>query len=189
MIGRCVCIRPCACLSARHPSQKVLRCGFRFAQAWLNGEGTKLPVKVRRLVPLFSTSLAHEIDCSQMEYDTTLADRAYALASSWNTSRSLSPSDLASKFSKSDLEGMSSTQIVLFLETLGTYDKLEEKVIEAVERAYGFDASADPEIRVSSDTSLPFSLMMRSRRISAADVALRDCRRSRFLFHSSAGTS
>ncbi|BGP27644.1 Leucyl aminopeptidase yscIV [Rhodotorula toruloides] len=96
--------------------------------AWLNGEGTELPVK--------------------MEYDTTLADRAYALASSWNSSRSLSPSDLANKFSKSDLEGMSSTQIVLFLETLGTYDKFEEKVIEAVEKAYGFDASHDPEIRL-----------------------------------------
>lgn len=84
-----------------------------------------------------------------MEYDTTLADRAYALASLWNSSRSLSPSDLASKFSKSDLEAMSSTQIVLFLETLGTYDKFKEKVVEAVETAYGFDVSADPEIRVS----------------------------------------
>lgn len=83
-----------------------------------------------------------------MEYDTTLADRAYALASSWNSSRSLSPSDLASKFTKSDLEGMSSTQVVLFLETLGTYDKFEDKVVEAVQKAYGFDSSHDPEIRV-----------------------------------------
>ncbi|GAA5993250.1 hypothetical protein JCM10908_004532 [Rhodotorula pacifica] len=96
--------------------------------AWFNGEGLELPV--------------------EMEYDTTLADRAYSLASSWNSSRSLSPSDLKSQFSSSDLDGWSSTQIVLFLETLGTQDKYEKKTVETFEDVYGFNANANPEIKL-----------------------------------------
>ena len=53
-----------------------------------------------------------------MEYDTSLADAAYSLASRWSSSRTASLPDLAARFSKSDLEGFSSTQVVVFLETL-----------------------------------------------------------------------
>lgn len=83
-----------------------------------------------------------------MEYDTTLADRAYSLASSWDSARSLSRSELAKKFSKADLAGFSSNQIVLFLETLGTQKTYDKAVVEAVEEAYRFNENANPEIKV-----------------------------------------
>lgn len=85
---------------------------------------------------------------SQMEYDTTLADRAYSLASSWHSSRSLSSAELAQKFSSADLHGWSATQIVLFLETLGTQDVYGKETVEAFEGIYGFNANANPEIKV-----------------------------------------
>ncbi|GAA5957633.1 hypothetical protein JCM8115_001380 [Rhodotorula mucilaginosa] len=96
--------------------------------AWFNGEGLELPVK--------------------MEYDTTLADRAYSLASSWHSSRTLSDADLARKFSASDLQGWSATQIVLFLETLGTQDVYGKETVEAFEGIYGFNKNANPEIKL-----------------------------------------
>lgn len=85
---------------------------------------------------------------AQMEYDTTLADRAYSLASSWHSSRTLSDADLARKFSASDLQGWSATQIVLFLETLGTQDVYGKETVEAFEGIYGFNKNANPEIKV-----------------------------------------
>lgn len=91
---------------------------------------------------------------SQMEYDTTLADRAYSLASSWHSSRSLSPSDLAQKFSSADLHGWSATQIVLFLETLGTQDVYGKETVEAFEGIYRFNANANPEIKVRCSSRL-----------------------------------
>ncbi|KAG8986317.1 hypothetical protein FRB90_004074, partial [Tulasnella sp. 427] len=63
---------------------------------WLHGEGLELPAVI--------------------EYDTSLAKKAYDLADAWNKSRSSSPSDL--KFSPSDLKDFSSNQIVVFLEAL-----------------------------------------------------------------------
>ncbi|GAA5863563.1 hypothetical protein JCM3774_006527 [Rhodotorula dairenensis] len=96
--------------------------------AWFNGEGLELPVK--------------------MEYDTSLADRAYSLASAWNDSRTLSASDLANKFSPSDLHGWSATQIVLFLETLGTQARYGKEAVEAFEGIYRFNANANPEIKL-----------------------------------------
>lgn len=83
-----------------------------------------------------------------MEYDTSLADRAYSLASAWHSSRSLPAADLAAKFSASDLHGWSATQIVLFLETLGTQDRYGKETLEAFEGIYRFNANANPEIKV-----------------------------------------
>ena len=58
-------------------------------QAWLHGEGLELPVK--------------------MEYDTSLAEQAYALADKWDGSRDLTPSEL--DFKQTDLESFSANQI------------------------------------------------------------------------------
>ena len=61
-----------------------------FSQAWLHGEGIELPVK--------------------MEYDMTLAKRAYELAARWDASRATSDvSEL--DFKESDLDGFDSNQI------------------------------------------------------------------------------
>lgn len=85
-----------------------------------------------------------------MEYDTSLADAAYSLASRWSSSRTASLPDLAARFSKSDLEGFSSTQVVVFLETLEGEEAFDggSNVIEGLEHAYGFEANRNPEIKV-----------------------------------------
>lgn len=57
-------------------------------QAWFYGEGTKLPV--------------------DLEYDTSLATQAYALASKWDASRNTTVSKLT--FSASDLKQFNSNQ-------------------------------------------------------------------------------
>ncbi|GAA5904016.1 hypothetical protein JCM5296_002508 [Sporobolomyces johnsonii] len=98
--------------------------------AWLHGEGLELPVK--------------------MEYDTSLADDAYALAASWDSSRSLAAAELEKRFSKKDIEGWSATQFVLFMETMGTYPSFEKErhAVEALDRAYGVMANKNPEIKL-----------------------------------------
>jgi len=58
------------------------------SQAWLFGQGESLPV--------------------EPEYDTTLAEAAYALAKRWDESRSRDTSSL--KFSKEDLDDFNSNQ-------------------------------------------------------------------------------
>jgi len=87
-----------------------------------------------------------------MEYDTSLADAAYSLSSRWASSRFASPAELAERFSKADLELFSATQVVLFLETLEEEDAFEREkgshVVEGLEKAYGFEANKNPEIRV-----------------------------------------
>jgi len=58
------------------------------SQAWFFGQGESLPV--------------------EPEYDTTLAEAAYALAKRWDESRSSDTSSL--KFSKEDLDDFNSNQ-------------------------------------------------------------------------------
>ena len=59
-------------------------------QGWFYGEGLELPVK--------------------MQYDTSLAEQAYALAAKWDASRNTS--DVSQlPFKASDLEGYGSNQI------------------------------------------------------------------------------
>lgn len=96
-----------------------------------------------------------------MEYDTTLADRAYALAASWDASRSLSPAELAKKFAAEDLSDFSANQVVLFLETLGAQKVYEKEVVEAVEGVYGFNEKANPEIKVRALASEGMTLSCR----------------------------
>ena len=94
--------------------------------AWLHGEGLTLPVK--------------------MEYDTTLADAAYALASRWNEARS--SSDALEQFKSSDLEKFSSSQTVVFLETLEQYDALPSEYLKRMNEIYGFDKTENAEIKL-----------------------------------------
>ncbi|GAA5989171.1 hypothetical protein JCM11641_002547 [Rhodosporidiobolus odoratus] len=99
--------------------------------AWINGEGLELPIK--------------------MEYDTSLATACYALATRWKSSRTSSKDDLLKAFSKKDIEGWSATQFVLFLETMGTYDAFDPKeggVIEALGEVYGTNENGNPEIKL-----------------------------------------
>lgn len=93
-----------------------------------------------------------------MEYDTSLADAAYALAQRWSDARRASLADLEARFSRdADLGQLSSTQIIVFLETLETYDAFkrgESEVVEAMEKVYRFGAeSKNPEILVRDISS------------------------------------
>ena len=91
---------------------------------WLHGEGLSLPVK--------------------MEYDTSLADKAYALAKRWDTARR----NGTKKFDPKDLEGFSSNQTVVFLETIEGYDTLPSEYLIEMNRCYRFDATTNAEIRL-----------------------------------------
>ncbi|KAG8941943.1 hypothetical protein FRC04_003902 [Tulasnella sp. 424] len=96
-------------------------------EAWLHGEGLDLPAVV--------------------EYDTTLAQKAYDLAKAWNDSRSTPPSDL--KFSQSDLKDFSSNQIVVFLETLQSLSPgLPGSHLRLMSKTYSsFNTTGNAEIR------------------------------------------
>ncbi|GAA5901564.1 bifunctional aminopeptidase/epoxide hydrolase [Sporobolomyces salmoneus] len=98
--------------------------------AWLNGEGLDLPVK--------------------MEYDTSLADASYALAASWDSARSLPREELVKKFSKADIEKFQTNQVIVFLETLAGKDSFEknQEAIEVMEEVYGFLETKNPEIKL-----------------------------------------
>ncbi|GAA5967502.1 hypothetical protein JCM3765_004689 [Sporobolomyces pararoseus] len=97
--------------------------------AWLNGEGLDLPVK--------------------MEYDTSLADACYSLAASWDSARSLSREELLKKFSKTDISKFETNQVIVFLETLANKDSFEKspEVIKAISKLYGFLDTKNPEIK------------------------------------------
>ncbi|BGP20088.1 hypothetical protein JCM10213_002662 [Rhodosporidiobolus nylandii] len=97
--------------------------------AWINGEGLDLPVK--------------------MEYDTSLAQACYSLASRWSSARALPKEALLKQFSKDDIKDFSATQTVVFLETLGSQDKYDPKesaVVETLGEVYGLMESHNPEI-------------------------------------------
>jgi len=94
--------------------------------AWLHGEGLELPVEI--------------------EYDTSLAQRAYDLAIKWDSSRKEAVSTL--KFSEYDLDGFSSNQIVVFLETLQTLSALPATHIRYMSETYStFNSTGNAEIR------------------------------------------
>jgi len=100
--------------------------------AWLHGEGLELPVK--------------------MEYDTSLADVSYSLASSWDSARALPREELLKKFSQADIANFQTNQTIVFLETLVNKDSFEENqdAIKTMNEAYGFLGSKNPEIKVSN---------------------------------------
>ncbi|KAK9899275.1 hypothetical protein P389DRAFT_150549 [Cystobasidium minutum MCA 4210] len=92
--------------------------------AWLRGTGLDLPV--------------------DMQYDTTLADAAYSLAKKWDEARKKGEMD----FSSSDLDKFTSSQTVVFLETLEAYDALPSEYLKEMNRCYGFDSTSNAEIRL-----------------------------------------
>ncbi|KAF8707740.1 Leukotriene A4 hydrolase, C-terminal, partial [Rhizoctonia solani] len=95
-------------------------------QAWLYGEGTKLPAKI--------------------EYDTTLAEKAYQLAAKWDESRGVEAGSLP--FSAKDLQEFSSNQTVVFLERLQRYDPLPASHIRFLGDEYSLDTTMNAEIRL-----------------------------------------
>ncbi|GAA6010636.1 hypothetical protein JCM11491_003004 [Sporobolomyces phaffii] len=99
-------------------------------EAWLHGEGLELPVK--------------------MQYDTSLADECYKLASSWDSARALPREDLLKTFSESDIAEFQTNQIIVFLETLVGKDSFEKNqgTIETMNEIYGLLDSKNPEIKL-----------------------------------------
>ncbi|CAK5264193.1 unnamed protein product [Mycena citricolor] len=90
--------------------------------AWLNGEGTKLPV--------------------ELTFDQTLAQAAYALADRW------AASDDLSQFVQADLGGFSSTQKIVFLERLQGLGPLSKEHIIQIGAVYGLAETLNAEIRL-----------------------------------------
>ncbi|KAF5377203.1 hypothetical protein D9615_006474 [Tricholomella constricta] len=94
--------------------------------AWLSGEGLKLPV--------------------EMKYNLTLAQQAYALAAQWDAARSTA--DVSQlKFTPADLEGFNSNQIIVFLERLQSYAQLPLAHVRHLSALYGLGATPNAEIR------------------------------------------
>ncbi|EDR02480.1 uncharacterized protein LACBIDRAFT_253885 [Laccaria bicolor S238N-H82] len=95
-------------------------------QAWLYGGGLDLPVK--------------------MEYDLTLAKKAYELADRWDAARTTE--DISKlNFTESDLQDVSSTQIFAFLERLQTFPPLPSLLVNHLGTVYKFSTSPNAEIR------------------------------------------
>ncbi|KAG0143065.1 hypothetical protein CROQUDRAFT_661720 [Cronartium quercuum f. sp. fusiforme G11] len=95
-------------------------------EAWLHGQGLELPVTV--------------------EYDTSLADAAYALAKRWEEACNVPEKR---KFDRSDIVHFSSNQIVVFLEKLDScHDTLPNELVHLMNQVYAFDESQNQEIRL-----------------------------------------
>ncbi|PVF96254.1 hypothetical protein CPB86DRAFT_762462 [Serendipita vermifera] len=92
--------------------------------AWLYGEGLKLPV--------------------DMEYDTTLAKQAFELAARWDASRSEECKSL--KFKHSDIEGWNTNQLIVFLEKLESLTPLPASHIHALADTYKFNSTRNAEV-------------------------------------------
>ncbi|QRV76953.1 leukotriene-A4 hydrolase [Ceratobasidium sp. AG-Ba] len=95
-------------------------------QAWLYGEGLELPEKI--------------------DYDTSLAEKAYALAAKWDESREKDAGELP--FSAQDLDGFNSNQTVVFLERLQGLPPLPASHISRLGEAYSLDTTMNAEIRL-----------------------------------------
>ncbi|KAF8584943.1 hypothetical protein K439DRAFT_1646747 [Ramaria rubella] len=95
-------------------------------QGWFYGEGVKLPV--------------------DMEYDTSLATQAYALASKWDASRHTAVSELT--FTAEDLTRFNSNQTVVFLQRLESLLPLPASHVHHLTSTYFFNASPNSEIRL-----------------------------------------
>ena len=92
--------------------------------AWLYGEGLELPVK--------------------MEYDTTLAEAAFALAERWE--KRISGAD--DKFSHADIDGWTAGQVVVFLERLHSGPRVPAAVAEELDEAYALNSAQNTEVRL-----------------------------------------
>ncbi|GJJ13844.1 hypothetical protein Clacol_008101 [Clathrus columnatus] len=95
-------------------------------QAWFYGEGITLPV--------------------DMPYDTTLVEQAYALATSWDSSRDLIVSELT--FKADDLKDFNGNQTIVFLERLESYKPLPKTHVHHLGKVYSLNTSSNAEIRL-----------------------------------------
>ncbi|KAF7295355.1 Leuk-A4-hydro-C domain-containing protein [Mycena indigotica] len=93
--------------------------------AWFYGEGIELPVK--------------------MEYDTTLAQAAYALADRWDAARDATDLSL---FKPDDLEGFNANQIIVFLERLQALPALSLTHLTTLGSVYKIDSTPNSEVRL-----------------------------------------
>jgi len=80
-----------------------------------------------------------------MEYDLTLAQKAYQLADKWDSARETEASKL--DFKKSDLIDFSSNQTILFLERLQSYRPLPSYLVIYLGNLYNLNKSFNAEIR------------------------------------------
>ncbi|KAI5299195.1 hypothetical protein KEM56_003448 [Ascosphaera pollenicola] len=78
-------------------------------------------------------------------YDTSLVDRVYALASKWRALSNCSSDEFTPH--QSDVEGLNANQIVVFLEQVLLFDKpLTAAQSQQMGQAYGFSASQNYEV-------------------------------------------
>ncbi|WWC90899.1 leukotriene A-4 hydrolase/aminopeptidase [Kwoniella dendrophila CBS 6074] len=89
---------------------------------WLHGSGTDL--------------------CVDIQYDDTLSKACYDLAAKWDKARD---GDV-SGFSEDDIKDFSSTQTVVFLDKLESYENLPPKVVAALDKLYGLGSTGNAEI-------------------------------------------
>ena len=96
--------------------------------AWIYGEGTKLPVA--------------------MEYDTTLARDAYELADAWRSVVDEAPTraDAQRTFAAGDMDGWNANQKVVFLEQLASQGPLPKYAVQWLDEAYALADNANDEI-------------------------------------------
>jgi len=95
--------------------------------AWFYGEGLELPV--------------------QPNYDTSLAEKAYALANCWDASRSIT--DAAHlDFKESDLEDFDTNQTVVFLERMQAIPALPSTHLQHLAEVYQLSTTPNAEIRL-----------------------------------------
>lgn len=91
---------------------------------WFYGEGLELPVK--------------------MEFDTTLAERAFSLADRWT--QVIKGSASIEQFSKADIKGWNANQIVVFLERLHSGPKVPLEITQRLDSTYGFSKATNGEV-------------------------------------------
>ncbi|WFD00909.1 leukotriene-A4 hydrolase [Malassezia yamatoensis] len=99
--------------------------------AWLHGEGMKLPVS--------------------MEYDASLAKDAYKLAEEWNEAvqQASSRADVKRAFSQDDMRDWNANQKVVFLEQLqSNSEPLPKYAVQWLDEAYDLANNANDEIPV-----------------------------------------
>ncbi|WWC63102.1 leukotriene A-4 hydrolase/aminopeptidase [Kwoniella dejecticola CBS 10117] len=80
--------------------------------------------------------------CVDIEYDDTLSKACYDLAARWDKARDGN----VSGFSKDDIKDFSSTQTVVFLDKLETYETLPPKVVASLDKLYGLGSTGNAEI-------------------------------------------
>ncbi|GAA96251.1 uncharacterized protein L969DRAFT_100748 [Mixia osmundae IAM 14324] len=87
-------------------------------------------------------SWLHGVEMPKMEYDTSLADAAFALAARWSKAQQ----DGTSSFGPDDLKAFNANQTVVFLERLETHPKLSDEIIHKIDELYKFTQTSNAEI-------------------------------------------